>query len=162
GGADFVRGSRYIQGGGSADLSLFRSLGNLALTTVVRLLYRNRFSDLCYGYTAFWRRVLPVLQPEAPGFEIEAQLNTRALAHGLRLEGGSVLTGRHLQPALPARTPAHQGTGTRANAQIAEKAAEWGMFFPLLVVGAAGVLLVALADGLARDSVPGAQLLFFA
>jgi amino acid adenylation domain-containing protein len=85
GGADFVRGSRYIQGGGSADLSLFRSLGNLALTTVVRLLYRNRFSDLCYGYTAFWRRVLPVLQPEAPGFEIEAQLNTRALVRGLKV-----------------------------------------------------------------------------
>jgi glycosyltransferase involved in cell wall biosynthesis len=85
GGADFVRGSRYIQGGGSADLSIFRSLGNLALTTVVRLLFRNRFSDLCYGYTAFWRRVLPVLQPEAPGFEIEAQLNTRALARGLKV-----------------------------------------------------------------------------
>jgi amino acid adenylation domain-containing protein len=85
GGADFVRGSRYIQGGGSADLSLFRSLGNMALTLVVRLLYRNRFSDLCYGYTAFWRRLLPVLEPEAPGFEIEAQLNARALARGLRV-----------------------------------------------------------------------------
>jgi thioesterase domain-containing protein/acyl carrier protein len=85
GGADFVRGSRYIQGGGSADLSLFRSLGNLALTTVVRLLYRSRFTDLCYGYTAFWRRVLPILEPEAPGFEIEAQLNTRALTRGLKV-----------------------------------------------------------------------------
>jgi hypothetical protein len=42
------------------------------------------------------------------------------------------------------------------------KAGEWGLFFPLLVVGALGVLLVAVADGLARDSVPGAQILFFA
>jgi hypothetical protein len=29
--------------------------------------------------------VLPVLQPEAPGFEIEAQLNTRALVRGLKV-----------------------------------------------------------------------------
>jgi thioesterase domain-containing protein len=85
GGADFVRGSRYLQGGGSEDLSVFRSLGNLGLTAVVRLLFRNRFSDLCYGYTAFWRRLLPVLEPEATGFEIEAQLNTRALARGLKV-----------------------------------------------------------------------------
>ena len=56
-----------------------------ALTALVRLLYRNRFSDLCYGYTAFWRRLLPVLEPEAPGFEIEAQLNTRALVRGLKV-----------------------------------------------------------------------------
>ncbi|MBO0683845.1 MAG: amino acid adenylation domain-containing protein, partial [Candidatus Dormibacteraeota bacterium] len=46
GGADFVKGSRYIQGGGSSDLSRLRSLGNLGLTVVTRLLYRNSFSDL--------------------------------------------------------------------------------------------------------------------
>src|SRR5207248_10164906 len=85
GGADFVKGSRYVQGGGSADLSRFRALGNMALTTLVRLLFRNSFSDLCYGYTAFWRRLLPVLEPEASGFEIEAQMNVRALARGLRV-----------------------------------------------------------------------------
>jgi thioesterase domain-containing protein len=84
-GADFVRGSRYVQGGGSADLTRLRSAGNLALVTLVRLLYGGRFSDLCYGYTAFWRRLLPVLEPEAPGFEIEAQLSMRALARGLRV-----------------------------------------------------------------------------
>lgn len=73
-----------------------------------------------------------------------------------------MLTGRHLQPALPAPAPAQQNTGIRADALTTEKAAEWGLFFPLLVVGAAGVLLIAVADDLARDSVPGAQLLFFA
>jgi amino acid adenylation domain-containing protein len=85
GGADFVRGSRYLQGGGSADLSAIRSLGNRALVTLVRLLFRNSFSDLCYGYTAFWRRLLTILQPDAPGFEIEAQLSVRALARGLNV-----------------------------------------------------------------------------
>jgi amino acid adenylation domain-containing protein len=85
GGADFVRGSRYLQGGGSADLSPVRSLGNRALVTLVRLLFRGSFSDLCYGYTAFWRRLLHVLQPDAPGFEIEAQLSLRALSRGLRV-----------------------------------------------------------------------------
>jgi hypothetical protein len=85
GGADFVRGSRYLQGGGSADLSILRSLGNVALVALVRLLYRNSFSDLCYGYTAFWRRLLLVLQPDAGGFEIEAQMSIRALARGLKV-----------------------------------------------------------------------------
>ena len=85
GGADFVRGSRYLQGGGSADLSRVRSLGNRALVTLVRLLFRSSFSDLCYGYTAFWGRLLHVLQPDAPGFEIEAQLAVRALTRGLRV-----------------------------------------------------------------------------
>jgi len=85
GGADFVRGSRYLQGGGSADLSRVRSLGNRGLVTMVRLLFHNSFSDLCYGYVAFWRRLLHVLQPDAPGFEIEAQLSIRALSRGLRV-----------------------------------------------------------------------------
>jgi thioesterase domain-containing protein len=85
GGADFVRGSRYLQGGGSADLSVVRSLGNRGLVTLVRLLFRNSFSDLCYGYVAFWGRLLHVLQPDAPGFEIEAQLSIRALSRGLKV-----------------------------------------------------------------------------
>ena len=80
-----IRGSRYLQGGGSADLSLVRSLGNRALVTLVRLLFRSSFSDLCYGYTAFWGRLLHVLQPDAPGFEIEAQLSVRALSRGLKV-----------------------------------------------------------------------------
>jgi glycosyltransferase involved in cell wall biosynthesis len=84
-GADLAKGSRYIEGGGSTDLSLVRALGNWGLTSSVRMLYGCRFSDLCYGYMAFWKRVLPVLESACDGFEIETMLCVRALSHGLKI-----------------------------------------------------------------------------
>ena len=84
-GADLAKGSRYIAGGGSTDLSFIRALGNWALTTSVRMLYGCRFTDLCYGYMAFWRRTLPVLESACDGFEIETMLCVRALSHGLKI-----------------------------------------------------------------------------
>jgi glycosyltransferase involved in cell wall biosynthesis len=84
-GADLAKGSRFIEGGGSTDLSRFRALGNWGLTTTVRFLYGCRFSDLCYGYMAFWKRTLPLLESASDGFEIETMLCVRALSHGLKI-----------------------------------------------------------------------------
>ena len=84
-GADFCKGSRFMQGGGTADMSVIRALGNWALTQCVRFLFGARYSDLCYGYNAFWRRVLPQLDPDSDGFEIETLLNVRAVRKGLRV-----------------------------------------------------------------------------
>jgi glycosyltransferase involved in cell wall biosynthesis len=84
-GADFAKGSRFIEGGGSTDLSMIRALGNWALTSSVRLLYGCRFSDLCYGYMAFWRRALPLLESASDGFEIETMLCVRALTNRLKI-----------------------------------------------------------------------------
>lgn len=84
-GADFVRGSRFMQGGGSADITLLRQAGNWGLTNLVRLLYGGSFTDLNYGYTAFWRRIGPALELDADGFEIETMMNVRALRAGLRI-----------------------------------------------------------------------------
>ena len=53
------------------------------LTEVVRVTYGGRYSDLCYGYIAFWRDVLPA-STGVPGFEVETHLNVRALGAGLR------------------------------------------------------------------------------
>jgi len=84
-GADFVKGSRFVEGGGSHDLSLYRSIGNWALTIITRMLYRCRFSDLCYGYLGFWTRLLPQLDSDAAGFEIESLLCARALHHRFKI-----------------------------------------------------------------------------
>lgn len=84
-GADVVKGSRFLQGGGSGDLTLVRMLGNAVLTTTVRWAFGGRYSDLCYGYMAFWRDVLPFFDEEVAGFEIETFLNVRSLAAGLRV-----------------------------------------------------------------------------
>ncbi|MGH3097665.1 MAG: glycosyltransferase family 2 protein [Streptosporangiales bacterium] len=84
-GADVVKGSRFLQGGGSSDLTLLRTFGNFVLTQTVRLAFGGRYSDLCYGYMAFWRHVLPTFEGAVAGFEIETFLNIRALAAGLRV-----------------------------------------------------------------------------
>jgi glycosyltransferase involved in cell wall biosynthesis len=78
-GADFAKGSRFLEGGGSADITRLRSLGNAMLTRLVNVLFRSRYSDLCYGYNAFWTHVLDELALDADGFEIETQLNLRAV-----------------------------------------------------------------------------------
>jgi glycosyltransferase involved in cell wall biosynthesis len=84
-GADFVKGTRFTQGAGTADMSLLRRLGNRGLVFVVRLLFGGRLSDLCYGYIAFWKRVLPQLDLDSDGFAIETQMSVRALATGLKV-----------------------------------------------------------------------------
>jgi glycosyltransferase involved in cell wall biosynthesis len=94
-GADFAKGSRYAPGGGSSDITLLRSLGNRALGMVVNAMFGTRYSDLCYGYNAFWAKHLPVfgLTPDSPGqrpvwgdgFEIETLLNLRAATSGLTI-----------------------------------------------------------------------------
>ncbi|MEV0232587.1 glycosyltransferase family 2 protein [Nonomuraea sp. NPDC050786] len=84
-GADFVKGSRYAAGGGSDDLTLNRRLGNKFLTTVVNVLYGTRYTDLCYGYNAFWARHLDVLDLDCDGFEVETLMNVRAAKAGLKV-----------------------------------------------------------------------------
>jgi glycosyltransferase involved in cell wall biosynthesis len=84
-GADFVKGSRFMQGAGTADISPLRSLGNGVFTLMVRALFGGRFTDLCYGFAAFWADLLPLLELDGDGFEIEAMLNIRALRLGCRI-----------------------------------------------------------------------------
>jgi glycosyltransferase involved in cell wall biosynthesis len=84
-GADLVKGSRFMQGAGSDDISLFRMVGNWGLTKVVRLLYGCSFSDLCYGYVAFWAKHAECLQCDCDGFEIETLISVRALKNRLKI-----------------------------------------------------------------------------
>jgi glycosyltransferase involved in cell wall biosynthesis len=84
-GADFVKGSRFMQGGGSADITWLRKMGNWGLTTLVKLMYGGSFTDLAYGYAAFWRHIVPPLELDGDGFEIETMLNVRALRSGVRV-----------------------------------------------------------------------------
>jgi glycosyltransferase involved in cell wall biosynthesis len=84
-GADLVKGSRFLQGAGTDDMSLFRMLGNWGLTLLVRMLYGGTFSDLCYGYLAFWTRHVDALNCDCDGFEIETLINLRALKNQLKI-----------------------------------------------------------------------------
>ncbi len=84
-GADFVKGSRFLQGGGTSDMPLHRKLGNWGFAMGVRVLFGGIYSDLCYGYNAFWRRVLPYMELYGDGFEIETIMNVQALRSGLKV-----------------------------------------------------------------------------
>jgi glycosyltransferase involved in cell wall biosynthesis len=84
-GADFAKGSRFLQGGGTADMPLYRKLGNQGFVLAVRLLFGGNYSDLCYGYNAFWSSVVPLLNLDGDGFEIETMMNVRALRAGLKV-----------------------------------------------------------------------------
>jgi glycosyltransferase involved in cell wall biosynthesis len=84
-GYDLVKGSRFLGGGGSTDLTPLRRLGNSALVRMTNALFLIRFTDLCYGYCSFRREVLPDLALTAHGFEIETELLVHAVKATLRI-----------------------------------------------------------------------------
>jgi len=84
-GAEFAKGSRYLPGGGSDDLTWVRRNGNRLLSLAVNLLYGTKYSDLCYGYNAFRTSCLQTLLVDCPGFEVETLINIRVARLGLRV-----------------------------------------------------------------------------
>jgi glycosyltransferase involved in cell wall biosynthesis len=98
-GADFAKGSRFLEGGGSDDITRLRRLGNRALGGIVNALFGTHYSDLCYGYNAFWRYCFPQLDLDTQsttsngqalrlwgdGFEIETLINIRIAQIGLKV-----------------------------------------------------------------------------
>jgi glycosyltransferase involved in cell wall biosynthesis len=82
---DFVKGSRYVTGGGSDDITWLRSTGNRMLTALANTVLHSDFSDLCYGYIALRRECVEILELESDGFEIETELIVRASRAGLRI-----------------------------------------------------------------------------
>ena len=84
-GADFVKGSRFMQGGGTADMEWYRRWGNKGLLLLVKVLFGGQYTDLCYGYNALWRHAFLRLELDADGFEIETLINIRALKEKLTI-----------------------------------------------------------------------------
>ncbi|SHN47575.1 glycosyltransferase family 2 protein [Cryptosporangium aurantiacum] len=85
-GADYVKGSRFVPGGGSDDISPLRRAGNWGLNTLTNVLFLTRYTDLCYGYNAFRKDAIPSFglpaahTPESSwgdGFEVETLINIR-------------------------------------------------------------------------------------
>jgi glycosyltransferase involved in cell wall biosynthesis len=96
-GADFAKGTRFKQGGGSSDITPTRAWGNRWLNRAANALFGTSYSDLCYGYNAFWAHCLAVLELDpsdvgrdgklwGDGFEIETIINTRMAKAGVVIE----------------------------------------------------------------------------
>lgn len=113
GGAHFAKGTRCAKGGGSDDITRLRAWGNRWLNWLVNMRYSTSYTDLCYGYNAMWRDIVPWLVDEeavreisglelrkdrpimpsrwGDGFEIETLINVRVSMLGFEVrEVGSV------------------------------------------------------------------------
>jgi len=85
-GADFVKGSRFAPGGGTTDMPRYRKLGNGFFVLLSNFLFDVKFTDLCYGYHAFWRYCLDaVVLNDYSGFEIDAALYLQAVRSRFRI-----------------------------------------------------------------------------
>jgi glycosyltransferase involved in cell wall biosynthesis len=85
-GADFAKGSRFASGGGTDDMTFSRHLGNRILSGLVNWFFGTRYTDLCYGYNAFWAKHLSKLDLDCDGFEVETVMNVRAAKAGLSIQ----------------------------------------------------------------------------
>jgi RNA polymerase sigma factor (sigma-70 family) len=85
-GADFAKGSRFSSGGGSDDITGLRRYGNRLLSVLVNRMFGTHFTDLCYGYNAFWARHLGAIEVSGcSGFEVETLMSIRAVKAGLKI-----------------------------------------------------------------------------
>jgi glycosyltransferase involved in cell wall biosynthesis len=84
-GADIVKGSRFLQGGGTDDMPFLRQLGNWGFVILANALFHTQFSDITYGYRAAWRRCADSLALEIDGWENESVGNVRAARLGLKV-----------------------------------------------------------------------------
>lgn len=84
-GAELAKGSRFVDGGDSTDITWLRAFGNRQLLRFANVIFGTNFSELCYGYMALARAAIPRLALDADGFEIETQIVTRSIRAGLRI-----------------------------------------------------------------------------
>ncbi|MFH1403828.1 MAG: glycosyltransferase family 2 protein [Candidatus Altiarchaeota archaeon] len=84
-GFDICMGSRFIQGGGSEDISIVRKMGNMFFVWLVNMIWHTNYSDLCYGYRSFRKGVVEKLDLTENGFGIETEISIKAAKNRLRI-----------------------------------------------------------------------------
>ena len=86
-GADVAKGSRFIAGGGTSDMTSTRRIGNTLMTSAVNLLCGSKYTDLCYGFVAFNKKAIQSLAPllESNNFEIETEIFMKSKKLGLKV-----------------------------------------------------------------------------
>jgi glycosyltransferase involved in cell wall biosynthesis len=84
-GADFAKGSRFLQGGDTMDMPIYRKIGNGVFVLLANLLFRTRFTDITYGYNAVWRCYGDALALEIDDWSNEIISNIRVARTGLRV-----------------------------------------------------------------------------
>jgi glycosyltransferase involved in cell wall biosynthesis len=83
-GADYVKGTRFGPGGGSADITKFRRFGDGGICLLIRLLFGGRYTDATYGYIGVRAQSVDKIGIDSDGFEVETLIGIRAHRAGLR------------------------------------------------------------------------------
>lgn len=84
-GYDFTKGSRFGLGR-PKDKPTHRIFGNWVIVTTANILYLRRYTDLCSGYNAFWKKAFKKINFfSQDGYEDEPLINVRAIKAGLKI-----------------------------------------------------------------------------
>lgn len=84
-GYDICMGSRFIQGGGTDDMTLIRKLGNKMFVFLVNLFWKTNYTDLCYGYRSMTKDTAIKLRLKSNYFGIETEMSIKAAKLNLKV-----------------------------------------------------------------------------
>ena len=74
-GYDFAKGSRFLNT--RPVIPPLRRFGNHIFALFTNILYGSNYTDLCAGLNAFWKRIIPTLDPTGTSFMDEPTVNIR-------------------------------------------------------------------------------------
>ncbi len=83
-GYDWAKGSRFAHGR-PPNMPWHRWLGNKVLAITSNILHGTRYTDICSGYNAFWKRAFQPLNLSYDGFEMEQQMLVKIRKVGLKV-----------------------------------------------------------------------------
>lgn len=86
-GVDLVKGSRFLPGGYSEDMTFIRRIGNGLFVWLVNSIWGANYTDLCYGFAAFKKEAIKKIFPHlrSMNFEIETEIFVKAKKFGLNV-----------------------------------------------------------------------------
>ncbi|MFJ6520550.1 glycosyltransferase [Streptomyces filamentosus] len=85
-GFDFVKGSRFIAGGVCTSYPVTRRMGHRLLLTTARFLYGQHLTDVWFGFCAFRKEFLALLEEQDEPLELVGpETVVHALHYGLRI-----------------------------------------------------------------------------
>ena len=83
-GYDWVKGSRLAHGR-PPNMPWHRWFGNKVLAITSNILHGTRYTDICSGYNAFWKKAFQRLGLSYDGFEMEQQMLVKIKKVGLKV-----------------------------------------------------------------------------
>jgi glycosyltransferase involved in cell wall biosynthesis len=86
-GVDLAKGSRFMSGGYSEDMTFIRRMGNSLFVWLVNSIWSANYTDLCYGFAAFKKDAIKKIFPQlrSKNFEIETEIFIKVKKCGLNV-----------------------------------------------------------------------------